>query len=89
MRIYYAYNPPYEEGENEPYNRSQGETQRRTFSQKGRIIPFGIYHNPASQRAGKTEKTLGFASLNNRKPIVRHPATVSNFPAPIAYLNFD
>ena len=45
MRIYYAYNAPYEKGKNEPYNRPKGQTQGRKPSQKERIIILGIHYD--------------------------------------------
>jgi len=62
---------PYEKGENEPYNRPKGKTQRRTAGQERRIKSFRFYHDFARERAGQRKETLGFNQF-----VVRHFATV-------------
>jgi len=62
---------PYEKGENKPYDRSKGKTQRRAAGQEGRIKSFRFYHDFARQRAGQRKETLGFNQF-----VVRHFAAV-------------
>jgi hypothetical protein len=52
MRIYYAYNVPYEKGKNKPYNRPQSKAKRRAPSQEERIKFIRFHHNAAREGAG-------------------------------------